>query len=116
MVTTLLIELAQATEWFKGIGWSFIGIAIVKTYYVPSNEKFDISKWLRENFRDVFLGILISIAILRIGDSAIDWILGKLNATLPENIDIHAAMIVISGYLQHWLHNNQYIRKRKTQE
>ena len=104
------MELTSLSEWVKGIGWAFLGIIIVKIYLIPPGD-FKIWKWINENLRDVILGLLIAIALLRIGDAGIEFLADKLSFEIPEGIDIHAVMILVSGYIQKKLHENHKVRK-----
>lgn len=111
METTTFLQqlLGQHTLaiWGAGIIWSILGIALVKVWAIPRGVKLKPLFWLNDNIRDIILGLLSSLVLMRLGDWGIHLIKQNFWENMPETTDIVAIMIVISGALQYWLHKKR---------
>lgn len=101
--------------WSAGMIWAFIGIVIVKLWYIRSKfvetknfttEKWSWGKYFRHNIIDILMGIILGMIILRLGDYAFG-LVEKFGYDLGKTEDFVAFMIPISGYAQVWLHKKR---------
>lgn len=93
--------------WVSGIAWSFVGIALVKLFYYKRTSAFSFKFWINDNIKDVGLGFLLSLIVLRMGnfgvrmfERAFDWQIGEVE-------DFVAFMIFVSIFIQYKLHKNR---------
>ena len=93
--------------WISGIVWSFVGIALVKLFYYKRVGTFSIKFWLNDNIKDVGLGFLLSIILLRMGKFAIRMFERAFEWEIGEVEDFVAFMIFVSIFIQHKLHKNR---------
>ena len=93
--------------WIAGLIWSGMGIALVKVYYYRKEYNFNIKYWINDNIRDIGVGFLIAIVLLRMGDIAIKIIEQVSNYNLGEVNDFVAFMLFSSIYIQYKLHINR---------
>lgn len=93
--------------WVSGIIWALAGIALVKIYYYKPRNKFSLKFWVNDNLKDISLGLLATLLLLRIGDVAIlilalympSW------AGILEGVnDSTIVVIIASVYIQVKLH------------
>lgn len=58
--------------WLGSLLWTLIGIAFVKTYTFPYGQKtFSWKYWIKNNTRDVILGLLGTLILMKVGDAII---------------------------------------------
>lgn len=93
--------------WLAGVFWSIMGIAFIKVYFYNRKNKFSLKCWLNDNLRDVILGLIASLLILRLGDYVIHFLRDRFNFTIPETTDFVVYMIIISGSIQVYLHKKR---------
>jgi hypothetical protein len=93
--------------WIAAFFWSLIGIIGIKLWAYKKRNKFNFKFWINDNSRDILLGILLSMVILRLGDYLIYIINNNTSFKIPETEDFIAMMIVISAYVQYKLHKSR---------
>lgn len=90
--------------WIAGLIWTCIGIALVKLYFYKREYKFNILYWLNDNIKDVGLGLLICLILLRMGNLAIKLIEQISNYQLGEVKDFVAFLLFTAIFIQYRLH------------
>lgn len=112
---TFLGEHSLST-WIEGIIWSFMGIALIKVYYYDNSVGFNWKYYLNDNIKDILLGILSSLIVLRMGSYVISVIQNGFGIEIPYTEDVVSLVIVISAYIQVKLHKNRKPISRKIKE
>jgi AraC-like DNA-binding protein len=90
--------------WLSGIFWVIIAILIYKVFEILKNGKFNLETfkfkyWFNQNFFSILLGVILSLAILRLGDYAFH-LAEKFGYEFGETTDFVAWMIPISWFVQ----------------
>lgn len=70
IVTTSLQEVSQEIkpiDYLAALGWTILGIALIKAIIYPKGARFDLLRWLRENLQDVIIGLLACPIIMQLG-------------------------------------------------
>lgn len=93
--------------WFAGLIWTIIGISLVKLYYYKKNYKFNLKYWLNDNIKDVALGLLISLVLLRMGNFGLRIFEKVFSYKLGEVKDFVAFMLFASIFIQYQLHKRR---------
>ncbi len=93
--------------WAAGIIWTLVGIALVKTYYYDRDVQFNLKYYLNDNVRDILLGTIIGLIVLRLGDYAVHFIQERVGFDVPQTKDFVGLMIIISAAIQVKLHKER---------
>ena len=104
-------------DWLGAIGWTIVGILFYKAWIFPHGAtKFNIWRWLDENWIDFLRGLLLTLIVVKLGDIVFQLIsltgvdLNQVSAQLKEiGLDPIQTALVISIGAQHLL----YKRKKK---
>lgn len=93
--------------WIAGMIWAMIGAAFIKVLNYPKKAKFNLTYWLNDNLKDVLLGFLSSLIILRLGNYA--YVLVQKYTTIDFDVppDFVMFMILIAGAIQYYLHKKR---------
>jgi len=93
--------------WIAGLIWSLLGIALIKIYFYDKTVRFSLKFWLNDNFRDVLLGIVANLILLRLGDYGIQLLTERFGYDIGTTSDFVGLMIVVSAFIQYKLHKNR---------
>ncbi len=100
--------------WGSAIGWTLIGIALVKCIKYPYGVAFSLRTWINENIIDVMIGILITLIVVKLGDGLFSIIatffpqVKEITETLhkvdldPIQLALVIAMVVQFKYVEKW--------------
>jgi len=95
--------------WAGALIWCLVGIALVKVYYYKPGTKFSFKVWLRENWKDVAVGFVLTMLLVRLGDPVIDLAAAQVSEWINVDIsqmDTVASVTVIAMAVQWFLHKN----------
>jgi hypothetical protein len=60
-------QILKPIDFVSALGWTLIGIALVKSIIYPRGVKFNLAVWLSENLQDVIIGIIACPVIMQLG-------------------------------------------------
>ncbi len=111
-------EIIKPIDYVAALGWAILGIAFVKAVIYPRNVKFNVSKWISENIKDVIVGILACPIIMQLGAiilSAVRYYTGvdttAIEKMLEENhLSPMQLTLLLSMFIQWRLYKN-YVKK-----
>lgn len=66
------IELSPWELWSHSLVWALIGIAFIKLLVYPRDTKFRFWFWIKDNLRDVALGLLLTLITIKLGAIIVD--------------------------------------------
>lgn len=115
------IELSPWQLWGSAIGWTIIGVTFIKLLVYPRSEKFKPWYWLKDNGRDVLLGILLTLITVKLGAIIFDMLaavgvgFGPVTEVIEEaGLDPVQSALVIAMLFQWWLWKRRE-KKRKSE-
>lgn len=101
--------------WTHSLVWTLIGIAFIKAYIFPyRTEKFSWKYWIKNNTKDVIIGILATLILMKLGDvalaiaAAVGLDTAGLASTLQTvNLDPTQLALIVSMFVQWHLHKRK---------
>lgn len=112
------IELSPWELWGHAIGWTIIGVTFIKLLVYPRKEKFRFWFWIKDNGRDVILGVLLTLITVKLGAILFDVLeaigisFGPVQQVIQEaGLDPVQVSLVIAMMFQWWL-----FKRRKAKE
>ena len=94
--------------WLAALVWTLVGIIIVKVFYYNRKVKFNLKYWINDNIKDVALGFLFCLIMLRLGDGAIHILEERFQYDVPfDTDDFVGVLLILSIFLQNRLHKKR---------
>lgn len=60
-------QILKSIDYVAAIGWTVLGIALIKAIIYPRGVDFSLRVWLRENLQDVIIGLIACPIIMQLG-------------------------------------------------
>ena len=60
-------EILKSIDYVAALGWTLLGIALVKAIIYPRGVDFSLGVWLKENLQDVVIGVIACPIIMQLG-------------------------------------------------
>lgn len=64
-------EILKPIDYVAALGWTLMGIALIKGIIYPKGVTFNLKKWFGENIQDAFIGVIACPVIMQLGASVL---------------------------------------------
>lgn len=110
-------------DYVAALGWTILGIALVKAIIYPKGEKFILSKWVSENIKEVIIGVLACPILMQLGAVTLTLLQiymgfdmsGVEQALNSAHLDSIQLTLILSIFIQWKLYTNYKKKQAKLQ-